>query len=578
MIERQSIRLSLPSRRLNVRAAVEFVRELLNSINLARPVIFNVTLSLEEAITNIIRHAYLGDETKEIILTCDIEPGAVTIRLRDFGRQVDKSQLKSRELTDYRAGGLGIHLMQTLLDTVEYNTDFDTGTELTLVKKFDPDRDVERDDPLWAMLMTSVEGPQRDAEPHGKDDLTGLPTIYGLTERMVDMYEKRGGFGVILLDVKKYGERKELYTHALLRELLVPAARAIEKLKGSVLKANDVLGTNRPLYDDFIVVLSPKGREGGLTDEVLRKTADEIRAALSKAMAAALSPELGRLFGVHVGEALSPANAQPKRAVYDAMKAAGRLLDHRRASSRAGLFTALEATLSQGRIASVFQPIISVADGSVMGYEAFSRLTGTSPFTLPEVLFSTAFEADMVWELDQLCLDKALSHYPQLGGQRKLFLNLEPNTINHPNFMDMHLFEKHKVDPRRAVLEVRTRPAVRNPDLFYENLDILRGRGVTFGIDDAGSAYPTLLQVARLKPEVVKFDQVLIRNIAHDPLKQDMLRMLIAHARTMNSTLVAEGVETQEEFETVKSMGVSFAQGNYIAPPGPAFPKGGLCA
>ncbi len=98
----------------------------------------NVVLSVDEALTNIIKHAYGGAEDKpiEIDLTSICESGnqGLRIQLRDFGRQVDPSKIKSRDLSDVRPGGLGVHIMTECMDTVQFTPAEGGGTQLTLTK------------------------------------------------------------------------------------------------------------------------------------------------------------------------------------------------------------------------------------------------------------------------------------------------------------------------------------------------------------------------------------------------------------------------------------------------------------
>jgi anti-sigma regulatory factor (Ser/Thr protein kinase) len=84
-------------------------------------------LAVDEAITNIIRHAYGGDENQEIILRAESTPDTIEFRLRDFGRQADPETFKSRKLADVRPGGLGCHLIEQGFDTVTYDINFPRG-------------------------------------------------------------------------------------------------------------------------------------------------------------------------------------------------------------------------------------------------------------------------------------------------------------------------------------------------------------------------------------------------------------------------------------------------------------------
>ena len=112
-----------------------FVRSVAAEVCFDEQTTFHLTLAVNEACANIMRHAYSGDTSQDIIISATVSPDAVEFRLRDYGRQVDPACLKSRDLDDVRPGGLGCFLIRQTFDEVEYNTNFPTGTELRLLKR-----------------------------------------------------------------------------------------------------------------------------------------------------------------------------------------------------------------------------------------------------------------------------------------------------------------------------------------------------------------------------------------------------------------------------------------------------------
>ena len=123
-----------------VRAALERFCQLLG---LDADMGAEIVLAVDEALTNIIRHAYHGaaDKPIEISFACVGAAGggqALRIELRDWGESVDPSRIKSRDLDDIRPGGLGVHLMQNCMDTVEYAPGPEGGTRLTMTRALRP--------------------------------------------------------------------------------------------------------------------------------------------------------------------------------------------------------------------------------------------------------------------------------------------------------------------------------------------------------------------------------------------------------------------------------------------------------
>ncbi|MEL6822570.1 MAG: ATP-binding protein, partial [Calditrichota bacterium] len=91
-------------------------------------------LAVDEAVANIIRHAYKGADDKPINVFCDVHEDRLQIVLQDFGEEVDTNVVKSRDLDDVRPGGLGVHLIQSVMDEMEFSYSKEEGNKLRLVK------------------------------------------------------------------------------------------------------------------------------------------------------------------------------------------------------------------------------------------------------------------------------------------------------------------------------------------------------------------------------------------------------------------------------------------------------------
>jgi anti-sigma regulatory factor (Ser/Thr protein kinase) len=113
----------------------QFVRRVAAEAQFDKDTAFHIVLAVDEACANIIRHAYGGDASKDIIIHATVSHDAVEFRLRDFGKQVDPACIKSRDLDEVRPGGLGCFLIRHAFDEVDYNIRFATGTELRLLKR-----------------------------------------------------------------------------------------------------------------------------------------------------------------------------------------------------------------------------------------------------------------------------------------------------------------------------------------------------------------------------------------------------------------------------------------------------------
>ena len=565
----QKIEFTVPSRMRTVGAAVQFVRELLMSMDLSKRTIFSITLSLEEAMTNVIRHAYKGDETKEIIVRCELDATEAVIRVRDFGRQALPSDIRPRNLDDYRRGGLGVHLMRELMDSVEYDTTFDVGSELTMVKKIQK-ADHYSDDALWEAVFSR--SGDEDLVGPVYDQMTGLPTIRGIAAEASEMYLRDGAVGVLLFDAKRFPDREQLYPYELVAPLLSCTAKALERIRGEVLVPEDLLATNRPMYDDFVVILSagPRGRDLGQT--AMEKIARQVQSSLVAAVMESLDSRVRPLFGMrYAGAMVRGASSDPQRPLYEGIKQAGRALARRRSQAKANLFVALCQGLEAQEVRTLFQPIISTRDSSVLGYEAFSLLVKGDSDAVPQALFDAALEANLSWELDKLCIERALARSANAPAAAKLFLNVEMDSLTYPQRAAVNLIEAADVVADRIVLELHARSLPKNWDLFCEGLATLRGQGLSVCVADVNAGLTSLATVDRVSPDFVKFDSLLVRDCARDPLKLGLLRSLLERCRGLGRAAIAMGVESEDDFRVVLELGIDYAQGYYIAKPSEGF-------
>lgn len=98
----------------------------------------SVTLAIDEACTNVIKHAYKCDYNQQIVLGLELHPDRLEIRLRDYGTKCEPSRIKGRSLDEVRPGGLGVHIINEIMDEVEYDTQHAVGTELKMVRFLKP--------------------------------------------------------------------------------------------------------------------------------------------------------------------------------------------------------------------------------------------------------------------------------------------------------------------------------------------------------------------------------------------------------------------------------------------------------
>lgn len=227
-------------------------------------------------------------------------------------------------------------------------------------------------------------------------------------------------------------------------------------------------------------------------------------------------------------------------------------------------------------ITSVYQPIVSLRDGSVLGYEALSRGPAYSILASPDKLFETAAKHNKSWKLDYLCRKTAITTAKKMLTNELLFLNVEPNILYDKRFHQgttKKLLDKHALDSDNIIFEVTEKTAIDDYTNFRAILDNYRNQGYRIALDDVGSGYSGLTLLSKTAPQFIKIDIELIKNIHTDKTKQAIVKALVDVSNATHMTIIAEGIEKKEELLTLITLGVQYGQGFYLSRPATKFHK-----
>jgi EAL domain-containing protein (putative c-di-GMP-specific phosphodiesterase class I)/ActR/RegA family two-component response regulator len=214
--------------------------------------------------------------------------------------------------------------------------------------------------------------------------------------------------------------------------------------------------------------------------------------------------------------------------------------------------------------ATVFQPIQDLVRGGVVGLEALARFE-LGPERSPLVMFADAQDLGFGVELELATCRVALATLEAIEPDVFLAMNVSPATLTSPAFGGL----LEDVPGHRVVLEITEHAPVEDYETLGGCLDELRGRGVRLAIDDAGAGFASLRHVIRLAPDFIKLDIGLIRDIDSNPAQRALASALIRFAAETGAGIIAEGIERQEELDTLRELGVSRGQGFLLGPPGP---------
>jgi EAL domain-containing protein (putative c-di-GMP-specific phosphodiesterase class I)/GGDEF domain-containing protein len=220
-------------------------------------------------------------------------------------------------------------------------------------------------------------------------------------------------------------------------------------------------------------------------------------------------------------------------------------------------------------IRTLYQPIINLENGNILGYEALSRGPKDSLLESPLNLLSISEELNRTWELEQILRTKALER-ATFTNKSLLFLNIDPNIIHDNDFQQgftKDFLENLNIAPSSIVFELTERSAIKDYNSFKNVLKHYTEQGYNIAIDDAGSGYSGLKTLYEVYPKYLKLDMDFVRNINNDTFKQSIVKNLLEMAKAANIKTIAEGIETNDELCTLIRLGVEFGQGYFIQKP-----------
>lgn len=228
--------------------------------------------------------------------------------------------------------------------------------------------------------------------------------------------------------------------------------------------------------------------------------------------------------------------------------------------------------LAQVRLLPVFQPIVDIGKQVIHGYEALIRGLADSPLQSPRDLFAAAIACGRLVELDLLCRQLAIERFAELKLPGKLFLNVMPHTIVEHDFrggLTLGFLETAGLSPQRVVIELTEHEPIDDYGPVCEAVAHYRAMGFQVALDDLGAGYASLRHWSEIRPDFVKLDRHFVSGIDRCSAKREFLRTILDTARTLNCRLIAEGIETDAEHQTLWEIdrSLSLVQGFYFARP-----------
>lgn len=416
--------------------------------------------------------------------------------------------------------------------------------------------------------------------PSGADWLTGLPTrgdcVSALSSLLTQLPDSSDEVGVLWINVDRFSKINHSFGHGVGDSVLVELARRLERAK-------PVSGTlGRMGSDEFALFFRCRGEADA--ESMARSVQSEL--GLPIAIGRHLlrpSISIGAVVS-RFGETASDLLEQADRLSREAkLRGVGHYLVRSltQASERGGKVLAreeldveemLHRSLEYGGLFLHYQPIVDLADGKPIAIEALMRCQTDGRSMPPAQFIPVAEKTGLIMHLGEWSLSTAAAyacHLVRQGTPMTVAVNISRAQLLTPAFSKtLHGVLAHTgLAPSLLELELTESLFMDRTDVVHRNLQAVIETGVTLALDDFGTGYSSLACLKDLPANKIKLDRAFVTGLPHDRRSFGVAKAVAQLASDLDVTLVAEGVETREQYEAMREAGIGAVQGFYVARP-----------
>ncbi|ARE39081.1 diguanylate cyclase/phosphodiesterase (GGDEF & EAL domains) with PAS/PAC sensor(s) [Rhodovulum sp. P5] len=231
----------------------------------------------------------------------------------------------------------------------------------------------------------------------------------------------------------------------------------------------------------------------------------------------------------------------------------------------------LQEALEQGQFIPYFQPQVSALDGRLEGVETLVRWNHPKRGILaPGAFMRMAEHLRIVPEIDRTMMEEACKSMRRWRQQGlvipKISFNVSAGRMHDPSILDA-VAEMNQCETQLALELVESIRIEEEGSIFRKHLDLLREAGVDIEIDDFGSGHTSIIGLMQVEPSALKIDRRIVAPVADNFRASDLVRSIVQMAQTLGVATIAEGVETQEQADTLRALGCNVLQGFLFSPP-----------
>ncbi len=230
----------------------------------------------------------------------------------------------------------------------------------------------------------------------------------------------------------------------------------------------------------------------------------------------------------------------------------------------------LQHLIAECQLTPLFQPVISLDGPHILGYEALIRGPENSELHTPAQIFAAARETQLLAVLEHACREVSCRRFIALGLPGKLFLNISPLSFTEDAYkagVTREILTQTGLDAGRVVFELTERHPPEEGLLLKTATGHFQQQGFGIALDDLGAGYSGLRAWSELRPDFVKIDRHFVSGIDQNPVKREFVRAILDIGFRTGNKVIAEGVESVEELNTLLALGVDHLQGFLIAAP-----------
>ena len=408
------------------------------------------------------------------------------------------------------------------------------------------------------------------------DALTGLPNraaVEDVIQLCIKMSRAmRHQFTVLFVDIDRFKDVNDSFGHVVGDQLLIE----ITKLIQGVLRGNDMLA--RLGGDEFLIVLPMSGPDVTLQIaqrllQVFQKTltVGEYTLRVTPSIGIALFPQHGEDVGTllqHADTAMYEAKREGRNAFTFYAEPMGE-----RVRQRVQLEHALREAVRVGAFNMLYQPVMELRSGRIVGAEALVRWNKPNgQVVLPEDFIAVAEESGLILQLGEWVLRNVCSQIKRWSAEGLnvwITMNISPRQFQDPELVAKIETALREFDLRPGLLEleITETAAMLNPEDSMRIMGSLKALGLRIAIDDFGTGYSSLAYLKRIPAGKIKIDKSFIDGLNINADDNAIVHTILALARELEKITVAEGVETEDQFHTLRDLGCDLAQGYLISHP-----------